>query len=201
MKESMGSSKKPATKIKVSQATIDKIKKMGMTRALSGAKSANPEMKEALTRMYGARRVSAASTSAKSAPKGAVVDMGKTTPKMPGKGPAVKMAKAGRKPAFGGTAAQKAQAAARAGGNINMNRTVPTTPVKKSPSKPYVAPKPTAQQMAQAKARAGANVNLTPKPKPKTVETAADRAAKAALAKKRREAMTAAVKRAGGRTL
>lgn len=47
-------------KIKVSQATIDKIKKMGMTKALAGAKSANPEMKEALTRMYGARRVSAA---------------------------------------------------------------------------------------------------------------------------------------------
>ena len=46
--------------IKVSQATIDKIKKMGMTKALAGAKSANPEMKEALTRMYGARRVAAA---------------------------------------------------------------------------------------------------------------------------------------------
>lgn len=50
-----------AKKIAVSQATIDKIKKMGMTKALAGAKSANPEMKEALTRMYGARRVSAAS--------------------------------------------------------------------------------------------------------------------------------------------
>ena len=47
-------------KIKVSQATIDAIKKMGMTKALAGAKSANPEMKEALTRMYGARRVAAA---------------------------------------------------------------------------------------------------------------------------------------------
>ena len=49
-----------AKKVTVSQATIDKIKKMGMTKALAGAKSANPEMKEALTRMYGARRVSAA---------------------------------------------------------------------------------------------------------------------------------------------
>ena len=46
--------------IKVSQATIDKIKKMGMTKALAGTKSANPEMREALTRMYGARRVAAA---------------------------------------------------------------------------------------------------------------------------------------------
>jgi hypothetical protein len=75
MKEPM-SSKKPAAKIKVSQATIDKIKKVGMTKALAGAKSANPEMKEALTRMYGARRVAAASTPAKTAPRGAVVDMG-----------------------------------------------------------------------------------------------------------------------------
>ena len=50
--------------IKVSQATIDKIKKMGMTKALAGAKSANPEMKEALTRMYGAKRVSAATATA-----------------------------------------------------------------------------------------------------------------------------------------
>jgi hypothetical protein len=48
-------------KQKVSQATIDKIKKMGMTKALKGASGANPEMKEALTRMYGARRVAAAS--------------------------------------------------------------------------------------------------------------------------------------------
>ena len=47
-------------KIKVSQATIDKIKTMGMTKALKGASGASPEMKEALTRMYGARRVSAA---------------------------------------------------------------------------------------------------------------------------------------------
>ena len=46
--------------IKVSQATIDKIKKMGMTKALKGASKANPEMKEALKRMYGARRVAAA---------------------------------------------------------------------------------------------------------------------------------------------
>lgn len=49
--------------IKVSQATIDKIKAMGMTKALKGASGASPEMKEALTRMYGASRVSAASGS------------------------------------------------------------------------------------------------------------------------------------------
>jgi hypothetical protein len=50
-------------KIKVSQATIDKIKAMGMTAALKKAPNANPEMKEALKRMYGARRVDAAAGS------------------------------------------------------------------------------------------------------------------------------------------
>lgn len=94
MKEPMGSSKKPAAKIRVSQATIDKIKTMGMTKALAGTKSANPEMREALTRMYGARRVAAASSkmAPKPVPRGAKVDMGKVAPKMPGKGPATKVA-------------------------------------------------------------------------------------------------------------
>jgi hypothetical protein len=46
--------------IKVSQATIDKIKKMGMTAALKSAPKANAEMTEALRRMYGQRRLDAA---------------------------------------------------------------------------------------------------------------------------------------------
>ena len=57
----------PSTKIKVSQATIDKIKKMGMTAALKSAPGANAEMEEGLRRMYGARRLSEAK--AKYAPK------------------------------------------------------------------------------------------------------------------------------------
>jgi len=50
--------------IKVSQATIDKIKAMGMTKALKGSYGATPEMKEALTRMYGANRVMASTKAA-----------------------------------------------------------------------------------------------------------------------------------------
>jgi cobalamin biosynthesis Mg chelatase CobN len=46
--------------IKVSQATIDKIKKMGMSAALKSAPKADAEMSEALRRMYGQRRVDAA---------------------------------------------------------------------------------------------------------------------------------------------
>lgn len=45
---------------KVSQATINKIKAMGMTKALKGAANASPEMREGLKRLYGAKRVGAA---------------------------------------------------------------------------------------------------------------------------------------------
>ena len=52
---------------KVSQATIDKIKAMGMTKALKSAATgtANAEMREGLKRLYGAKRVNAAETSTK----------------------------------------------------------------------------------------------------------------------------------------
>lgn len=100
--------------VKVSQATIDKIKAMGMTKALKGASGASPEMKEALTRMYGARRVSAAG-GMKSKPvakspdqaRGAMKATSKPVYKsadaaragMPGKGPTVKVAQAAAKKA------------------------------------------------------------------------------------------------------
>jgi len=45
---------------KVSQATIDKIKGMGMKKALAGAGGASAEMREGLKRLYGAKRVGAA---------------------------------------------------------------------------------------------------------------------------------------------
>ena len=47
---------------KVSQSTIDKIKAMGMKKALAGAANASPEMREGLKRMYGANRVPSASS-------------------------------------------------------------------------------------------------------------------------------------------
>ena len=49
-------------KIRVSQATIDKIKAMGMTKALKSAGNANAEMREGLKRMYGQRRFDAATS-------------------------------------------------------------------------------------------------------------------------------------------
>lgn len=95
---------------KVSQATIDKIKKMGMSAALKSAPKANAEMTEALRRMYGQKRLDAASkaskpgravmtqrpsasgSATKSTAPGAI--SGKTQVKMPGAGPAVKIAQA-----------------------------------------------------------------------------------------------------------
>jgi hypothetical protein len=57
----------------VSQATIDKIKKMGMTKALAAAgktpKGARAEFIQGVTRMYGAKRVAAARTKAAPAAK------------------------------------------------------------------------------------------------------------------------------------
>jgi hypothetical protein len=47
-------------KVKVSEATVAKLRKGTMAGNLAKAKNASPEMKEALTRFYGAKRVNAA---------------------------------------------------------------------------------------------------------------------------------------------
>ena len=78
-------------KIKVSQATIDSIKKMGMDKALKSASKASPEMKEALTRMYGAKRVQAAS-GAKATPAATSADMARSAAKKVAAKPAAKPA-------------------------------------------------------------------------------------------------------------
>jgi hypothetical protein len=52
-------------KIKVKQSTIDEIKKMGMNKALSAAKTRkSAEYQEAVKRMYGAKRVAKATAGA-----------------------------------------------------------------------------------------------------------------------------------------
>ena len=90
---------------KVSQATIDKIKAMGMKKALAGAANASPEMREGLKRLYGASRVTAAGGSSK---------------------PAAKSADAAR------AAAMKPKATG--GGKYVGSRFVPNTPAPKKPS-------------------------------------------------------------------
>jgi hypothetical protein len=62
---------KPNKNIKVSQATIDKIKKQGMTASLKSASSNNsPEYREALRRMYGDARVTKATAVTKKSASG-----------------------------------------------------------------------------------------------------------------------------------
>jgi len=101
-------------KIKVSQATIDKIKAMGMTKALKGASSANPEMKEALTRMYGARRVSAAMPSK---PKATSADAARSAAT---RGPKFKSADSARRSATPAKPVAKSADAARMGAKTVM---------------------------------------------------------------------------------
>jgi len=203
-------------KVKVSQSTINDIKKMGMAKALKlaalNAKADQggvaAEWNEGVKRMYGARRFAEATKSNKVVAKSADAARKGAMGSSPAKYKSADAARSGvstsapkkttPRSVVGGTAAQKAYGAARAGGNIDMNRTTTATPAKPTPRKPYVAPKPTAQQIAQGKARAGGNVNFNPKPKPKAApETAAQKAAKEALKKKQRAAAAAAVKRAG----
>ena len=60
MKDGGGTKKPKTAKIKVSEATIAKIKDMGMTAALKKAgTSSNAQFVEGVKRMYGARRLTA----------------------------------------------------------------------------------------------------------------------------------------------
>lgn len=56
--------------IKVSQAQIDAVKKLGMAGAIKSAGSMSPAMREAATRLYGAKRIGAASASKPAAKSG-----------------------------------------------------------------------------------------------------------------------------------
>jgi hypothetical protein len=101
-------------KIKVSQATIDNIKKMGMDKALKSASKASPEMKEALIRMYGAKRVQAAGGTTTSAPKTTSADMARgaaTKTTKPAAKPAAKSADSARKAATKATPVKATPAA------------------------------------------------------------------------------------------
>ena len=74
--------------IKVSQATIDKIKKQGMTASLKGASANNsPEYREALRRMYGDARVAKATASTKPSSSGRYVGSMFVPDKAPAKRP------------------------------------------------------------------------------------------------------------------
>jgi hypothetical protein len=114
---------------KVSQATIDKIKAMGMTKALKSAGSASPEMREGLKRLYGAKRVSAA---APSKPVASSADAARSAATS---GPKYKSADSARSSAKSTKPVAKSADAARAGASKMGSRTVMAKPNAKPAKK------------------------------------------------------------------
>jgi hypothetical protein len=107
---------KPNRNIKVSQATIDKIKQQGMSASLKAASSNNsPEYREALRRMYGDARVAKATASTKPSSSGRYVGSMFVQDKAPTKrastsySPAPMSAAAKAKAAAAGAAKQQEQ--------------------------------------------------------------------------------------------
>ena len=123
---------------KVSQATIDKIKAMGMTKALKGAANASPEMREALKRMYGAKRVAAAGGGAASKPAssgGGKYVGSRFVPNTP----APKKGTTVYKSADAARAAATKTSGARMGANTVMAPKVSTTKKTSTTSNPFTA--------------------------------------------------------------
>jgi hypothetical protein len=176
--------------IKVSQSTIDKIKKMGMTAALKSAPKANAEMTEALRRMYGQRRLDAATKSKSSVPAQ------KNTPERTG------FKRVSPYP-YSGVKVKGSTRPSGAPGAISgaSRNNAPGAVSGKKPVTKTSAARPTSAQIKAGESRAGGAYNYKPSTTPtKTVKTAAQKAKEVAATAARRKAAADAVKRAGGRT-
>jgi hypothetical protein len=112
-------------KMKVSQATIDNIKKMGMDKALKAAAAgkANAEMREGLKRMYGQKRLDAAESSTKPFNVRPIKTTAKTADAA--RAGATKTTKPAAKPAA------KSADSARAASTKSTKATTKATPAKK----------------------------------------------------------------------
>ena len=194
----MAAKKKTASKTmatpgtKVSQATIDKIKKMGMSAALKGASGASAEMQEGLRRMYGAKRVDAATKSKSSVPaQKSTPEKGtgfKRVSPYPYSGVKVKGSgrPAGAPGAVSGSSRNSAPAA------ISGKKVSTTTTSKAAPAKRQSD----AQKLVGGIKRV---VNSSPGANLKKAITSPKKPTSASVAA-RRKAAADAVKRAGGRT-
>ena len=175
---------------KVSQATIDKIKKMGMTAALKSAPGASAEMTEGLRRMYGQRRLDAATKTAKPAQK-ITPERGagfKSTSPYPFSG--TKNATPVKRTAPGAISGASRNSAPAA----ISGKKVSTTPAKKAA--------PTKRQSDAEKLVGGIKrvINSSPGANLKKTASSSKKSAPSASVAARRKAAAAAVKRAGGRT-
>jgi hypothetical protein len=141
---------KPANRIRVSQATIDTIKKQGMTAALkkAGSGGVSKEYMEGVKRMYGAKRIASAT--------GAAVNKRQTASK-----PAAKSADAARAAYNKANPAPKKIGTKPPVGKLPYYYTeaekayVKAYGKPKNNSKPTPKQKPTKQQIAYGKSRAG----------------------------------------------
>ena len=151
--------------IKVSQATIDQIKKQGMSASLKAASSNNsPEYREALRRMYGDARVAKATASTKPSSSGRYVGS-IFVPDKPAKAPSTAYSPAPMKartsysPAPMSPAAKAKAAAAGAAKRKNKSSDIPLTPTQRAQQQAYQSqynykPTPTASTAAQKAAAA-----------------------------------------------
>jgi hypothetical protein len=155
---------KPNKNIKVSQATIDKIKKQGMSASLKAASSNNsPEYREALRRMYGDARVAKATASTKPSSSGRYVGSMFVPDKPASKAPAGGQPSGYRNPS-------QAKAKSDGGGKYVGSIFVPNKPTAaKSPVKKAAASKPKTKPKyggfslaANALASIGSKVERTP---------------------------------------
>ena len=184
---------------KVSQATIDKVKAMGMTKALKGAANASPEMREALKRLYGAKRVAAAGGSSK--PAASSADAARAAAN---KGVTYKSADAARAAATNKKPATKFSPKYIFGAtNMPNKNTKPgnfgTGSVSRAGTN--MPNKPTPAQVAAAKARAGGNTSVYSSSRTGRPKTQAQIAKEAREAAARKKAVAAARKAAGGRNI
>lgn len=185
--------------IKVSQATIDKIKKMGMTAALKSAPKANAEMTEGLRRMYGQKRLDAATGGPAKQPRQGTYSTGKQ-PRQGTSGVSLTRTPTRRGATSGPMSANTpARRNAVTSGPISANKPAISSAKPKATNKP--AARPSAAQIKAGESRAGGAYKYKPSTTPaKPVKTAAQKAKEAAATAARRKAAADAVKRAGGRT-
>jgi len=176
--------------IKVSQATIDKIKKMGMTAALKSAPKANAEMTEGLRRMYGEKRLAAATKTSVPAQK-STPEKGtgfKRVSPYPYSGVKVKGSgrPAGAPGAISGASRNTAPSAI-SGKKVSTTASKKAAPVKRQSD---------AEKMVGGIKRV---LNSSPGPSIKKALTSSNKTTTTAAA--RRKAASDAVKRAGGRSM
>jgi hypothetical protein len=122
-------------KIKVSQAQIDAVKKLGMAGAIKSASAMSPAMREAATRLYGAKRIGAASASKPAAKSGNSSNYGNGAGKPAMTKPATVMAKPKPK-------ADTSKVISTGGrgvtGQGNMSRASSSNSVQPKPRKPSI---------------------------------------------------------------